>query len=63
MLFGYAEGRNKCTYPEHGPRPVVTAIFYRRIKHGLFPFLCIGENHGTVLEICIMTTLYIIVLS
>jgi len=28
----------------------VTAIFYRRIKHGLFPSLCIGENYQTVLE-------------
>ena len=26
---------------------------YRRIKHGSFPSLCIGENHGTVLDLTI----------
>ena len=25
-------------------------IFYCKIKHGLFPSLCIGDNQGTVLE-------------
>ena len=34
----------------HGPRPVVTVIYYRRIKHGSFPSLCIGENEPTVLK-------------
>ena len=28
----------------------VTTIFHCRIKHGLFPSLCIGDNHGTVLK-------------
>jgi len=44
------EGKNNCTDPELAPRSVVTAIFYRRIIQGLFPSLCKGENHGTVLE-------------
>ena len=35
---------------DHGPRPVVTVIYYRRIKHGSFPSLCIGENERTVLK-------------
>ena len=47
---GHAEGKSNCTDPKHGPRCVVTAIFYRRIKHGSFSSLSIGENHGTVLE-------------
>jgi len=28
-----------------------TTVFYHRIKHGLFPSLCIGENQGTILEL------------
>jgi len=43
-LFGYAEC--KSTDLEH----VVTAIFYRRIKHSLLPSLYIGENHGIILK-------------
>ena len=31
----------------------VTTIFYPRIKHDLFPFLCIGENHGNILKLII----------
>ena len=27
----------------------MTDIFYRRIKHGSFPYVCIGENESTVL--------------
>ena len=46
MSFGYAEGKSYCTDPEHGPRSIVIAIFYRYS----FSSLCIGENHGTVLE-------------
>ena len=38
---------NNCTDIEHGPRSVV---FYHRIKHDSFLSLCIGENHGIVLE-------------
>ena len=40
MLFGYAEGTHNCTDPEHGPRYVATAIFYRN-KHGWLTSLCI----------------------
>ena len=36
---------------EHGHRSMVTAIFYRRIKPGLFPSLCKGGTHGTVLKL------------
>jgi len=38
---------------DHGPRHVVTVIYYRRIKHGSFPSLCIGENDKKVIE-CIL---------
>ena len=33
----------------------VTAIIYRRIKHGSFHSLCIRDNHGTVLELFIIS--------
>ena len=33
-----------------GLRSVVTAIFYRRINHGSFPYMCMSESHITVLE-------------
>jgi len=46
MSFGNAEYKNNSTDLEH----VVTAIFYCRIKHSLFPSLCIEKNHETVLE-------------
>jgi len=50
MSLGYAESNSNCMDQEHGPRSVVTAIFYRRMKHGSFLSLCIRENHGIVLE-------------
>jgi len=28
----------------------VTTIFYWRIKHGLFPSVCIGDHHESILE-------------
>jgi len=28
----------------------VQSYINKEIKHGLFPSLCIGDNHGTVLE-------------
>ena len=40
MVFGYAEDT----------RTVVTAICYRRINHGSFPYMCMPESHITVLE-------------
>ena len=46
MSFGYEEGKSNRTNLEQ----VVMAIFYCRIKHSLFPTLCIGENHGTVIK-------------
>jgi len=27
----------------------MTDIFYRRIQHGSFPYVCIGENESNVL--------------
>ena len=47
--LNYPEGKSNSTDLEH----VVTAIFYRRIKHGLFPSLYIAEDHWIVLE-CVL---------
>jgi len=30
---------------------LLTTILYHRINHSMFPFLCIGENNGTVLKL------------
>ena len=34
MSFGYAECKSNSAYLQHRAGSVVTAIFYRRIKHG-----------------------------
>ena len=38
-----------------------TTIFYHSIKHGSFSFLCIGDNHGTVLENVISISLHTLI--
>ena len=50
IFFGYAECKSNSTDLEHRlvEHMVFTAIFYRRIKHVLFPSLYIEGNHGIV---------------
>ena len=51
MLFGYADCASNKHDLEYGIKSVETAVHTNvYIIHSSYPSLCIGENHGTVLE-------------